>query len=160
MGKNKKAGPKVLAANRSARHDYFIEEKIEAGIELTGTEIKSLRAGRASLAESYARVQDGEVLLVGMNISPYEQGNINNVDPMRPRRLLLHKKEIAKLDVLTSQQSFTIVPLRVYLTGKGIAKVEIAVARGKKLYDKRETLAKDDAVKRMRRTKDEWNNRD
>jgi SsrA-binding protein len=159
MGKNKKAGPKVLTANRSARHDYFIEEKIEAGIELTGTEIKSLRAGRASLAESYARVQDGEVLLVGMNISPYEQGNIHNVDPMRPRRLLLHKKEIAKLSVLTGQQSFTIVPLRVYLTGKGIAKVEIAVARGKKLYDKRETIAKDDAEKRMRRTKDEWNDR-
>jgi SsrA-binding protein len=157
MGKNKKAGPKVLAANRSARHDYFIEEKIEAGIELTGTEIKSLRAGRASLAESYAKVQDGEVLLIGMNISPYEQGNVHNVDPMRPRRLLLHKKEIAKLTLQTGQQSFTIVPLRVYLTGKGIAKVEIAVARGKKLYDKRETIAKDDAEKRIRRTKDEWN---
>jgi SsrA-binding protein len=146
-----------LAANRSARHDYYIEEKIEAGIELTGTEIKSLRAGRASLAESYAKVQDGEVLLIGMNISPYEHGNIHNVDPMRARRLLLHKKEIAKLDVLTSQQSFTIVPLRVYLSDKGLAKIEIAVAKGKKLYDKRDTIARSDAERRMKRAKGEWN---
>jgi SsrA-binding protein len=160
MGKNKKEGPRVLTANRSARHDYFIEEKIEAGIELTGTEIKSLRAGRASLAESYARVQDGEVWLIGMNISPYAQGNIHNVDPMRPRKLLLHRKEIARLAALTQQQSFTIVPLRIYLSAKGLAKAEIAVARGKKLYDKRETIARDDAERRMKRARNEWNNRD
>jgi SsrA-binding protein len=160
MGTNKKGGYKVLATNRSARHDYYIEEKIEAGIELTGTEIKSLRAGRASLAESYAKVQDGEAWLIGMNISPYERGNIHNVDPMRTRRLLLHKKEITKLAVQTGQQSFTVVPLRVYLNEGGLAKIEIAVARGKKLGDKRESIAKDDAERRMRRTKNEWNSRD
>jgi SsrA-binding protein len=160
MGKNKKAGPKVLATNRSARHDYFIEEKLEAGIELTGTEIKSLRAGRASLGESYVKVQDGEAVIIGMNISPYEHGNINNVDPMRPRRLLLHKKEITKLSVQTEQQSFTIVPLRIYLSGRGLAKVEIAVAKGKKLYDKRQTIAASDAERRMKRVKNEWNSRD
>jgi SsrA-binding protein len=160
MGRNKRAGPKVLAANRSARHDYYIEEKIEAGVALTGTEIKSLRAGRASLAESYVKVQDGEALLIGMNISPYEHGNIHNVDPMRVRRLLLHKKEIARLAVRTEQQGLTIAPLRVYLNDRGVAKVEIAVARGKKLYDKRETIATRDAERRMKRTKREWNRRD
>jgi SsrA-binding protein len=160
MGKHKKNGPKTLVANRSVRHDYFIEETIEAGISLTGTEIKSLRAGRASLAESYAKVQDGEMLLIGMNISPYEQGNIHNVDPMRLRRLLLHKKEIARLAALTQQQSFTLVPTKVYLSPRGLAKVEIALAKGKKLYDKRDQLAKADAERRMKRAKDEWNSRD
>jgi SsrA-binding protein len=156
MGKNKKTGFRVLASNRSARHDYYIDEKIEAGVELTGTEIKSLRAGRASLAESYVRVQDGEAMLIGMNISPYEHGNINNVDPMRTRRLLLHRKEITKLAVQSDQRGLTIVPLRVYLNNKGIAKVEIAVARGKKLYDKREAIAASEAERRMKRIKDEW----
>jgi SsrA-binding protein len=156
MGKNKKTGPKVLASNKSARHDYYIEEKIEAGVALTGTEIKSLRAGRASLAESYVRIQDGEAILVGMNISPYEHGNINNVDPMRSRRLLLHKKEIATLIVRTGQQGFTIVPLRIYLNGRGLAKVEIAVAKGKKLYDKRDSIAASEAERRMKRVKNEW----
>jgi SsrA-binding protein len=160
MGKKANKGPKVLAANRSARHDYYIEEKLEAGIALTGTEIKSLRAGRASLAESYVKVQDGEAFLIGMNINPYEHGNIHNVDPMRVRRLLLHKKEIARLAVQTGQQSFTIVPLRVYLNDKGRAKIEIAVARGKKLYDKREVIAKDDAERRMKRARNEWSGRE
>jgi SsrA-binding protein len=159
MGKNKREGLKVLAANRSARRDYYIEEKIEAGVALTGTEIKSLRAGRASLAESYVKVQDGEAFLIGMNISPYEQGNINNVDPLRVRRLLLHRREIAKLDVQTGQQGFTIVPLRVYLNARGVAKVEIAVAKGKKLYDKRAAIAESDAERRMKRARDEWNGR-
>jgi SsrA-binding protein len=159
MGKNKKNGFKVLAANRSARHDYYIEDKIEAGVELTGTEIKSLRAGRASLSESYVRVQDGEAFLVGMNISPYEHGNINNVDPMRTRKLLLHRKEITGLEVRTDRQGFTIVPLRVYLSDRGVAKVEIAVAKGKKLYDKRESAAASDAERRMKRAKNEWNRR-
>jgi SsrA-binding protein len=153
MSKKKQDGYKSLAVNRSARHDYFIEDRIEAGIVLTGTEIKSLRAGRASLGESYARVADGEVLLVGMNISPYEHGNIHNVDPMRPRRLLLHKKEITRLSVLVNQQGRTIVPLKVYLNKNGLAKVEIAVARGKKDYDKRETIAKRDAERRMLQAK-------
>jgi SsrA-binding protein len=151
--KKKGRGSNVLVTNRSARHDYYIEDSIEAGIELTGTEIKSLRAGKASLAESYAKVQDGEVLLIGMNISPYEHGNIHNVDSMRTRRLLLHKKEITRLNVQSQQQGLTIVPLRVYLNGKGLAKVEIAAAKGKKLYDKRESIAKKDAERRMKRTK-------
>ncbi|MDR1495730.1 MAG: SsrA-binding protein SmpB [Clostridiales Family XIII bacterium] len=149
-------GLKVLAANRSARHDYYIEETLEAGVALTGTEIKSLRAGRASLAESYIKVQDGEAFIIGMNISPYEHGNINNVDPMRVRRLLLHRKEIAKLSVQTDRQGLTIVPLKVYLNGRGKAKVEIAVAKGKKLYDKRDAIAASDAEKRMKRAKVEW----
>jgi SsrA-binding protein len=156
MGKNKKTGPKVLASNKSARHDYYIEEKIEAGVALTGTEIKSLRAGRASLAESYVRIQDGEAMLIGMNISPYAHGNINNVDPMRARRLLLHKKEIATLIMRTDRQGLTIVPLRVYLNDRGLAKVEIAVAKGKKLYDKRDSIAASEAERRMKRAKNEW----
>jgi SsrA-binding protein len=156
MGKDKKKGPKVLASNKSARHDYYIEEKIEAGVALTGTEIKSLRAGRASLAESYVRIQDGESMLIGMNISPYAHGNINNVDPMRVRRLLLHKKEIATLIMRTDRQGLTIVPLRVYLNDRGLAKVEIAVAKGKKLYDKRESIAASEAERRMKRVKNEW----
>ncbi|MDR2163971.1 MAG: SsrA-binding protein SmpB [Clostridiales Family XIII bacterium] len=159
MGRSKKEGLKVLTANRSARHDYYIEEKIEAGVELTGTEIKSLRSGRASLAESYVKVQDGEAFLIGMHISPYELGNIHNVDPMRVRRLLLHKKEIAKLAVQTGQQGLTVVPLRAYLNNRGIAKVEIAVARGKKLYDKREAIAANDAERRMQRVRNEWGRR-
>ena len=143
---------KNLTANRSARHDYFIEEVFEAGIALTGTEIKSLRAGKASLRESYARVIDGEVILQGMNISPYEQGNINNVDPLRTRKLLLHKQQIRKLSAYVMQDGLTLVPLRVYLNDKGLAKVELAVARGKRLYDKRESIEKRDTERRMRQT--------
>ena len=140
---------KILANNKSARHDYFIEEKIEAGIVLTGTEIKSLRAGRLNIKESYARIIDGEVFILGMNISPYSHGNIQNVDPLRERKLLLHKKEISKLTALVSQQGLTLVPLSVYLDDRGRAKVEIAIARGKKNYDKRETIAAKDAERRM-----------
>jgi SsrA-binding protein len=153
MGKRR-----TLASNKAARHDYFIEEKLEVGIVLTGTEIKSLRAGRASLKESYARIMDGELILLGMNISPYEHGNIHNVDPARPRKLLLHKREIRKLTALVQQQGLTLVPLSVYLTEKGLAKVEIAVAKGKKHYDKRESIAKRDAERRIKRTKDSFNN--
>jgi SsrA-binding protein len=155
MGKTGKR--KILANNKAARHDYYIEEKLEAGIVLTGTEIKSLRAGRASLKESYARISDGEIVLLGMNISPYEHGNIHNVDPLRPRKLLLHKKEIRKLTALTQQQGLTVVPLNVYLNERGRAKVEIAVARGKKHYDKRESIAKRDTERRIKRTKDSFN---
>ncbi|MDR3304769.1 MAG: SsrA-binding protein SmpB [Clostridiales Family XIII bacterium] len=144
---------KMLAVNRSARHDYFIEETIEAGLVLTGTEIKSLRQGKVSLAESYARVIGGELFILGMNIKPYDYGNRFNVDPLRPRKLLVHKKEIRKLIAEVKREGLTIVPLRIYLNDRGLAKMEIAVARGKKLYDKRDTLAKRDAERRIQRTK-------
>jgi SsrA-binding protein len=149
----KKTKGKTLASNRAAGHEYYIEERIEAGIALTGTEIKSLRAGKASLRESYARIKNGEVFLLGMNIAHYEQGNIFNVDPLRPRKLLLNKKEIRKLAEQVQQEGRTIVPLRVYLNEDGRAKVEIAVARGKKLYDKRDSIARRDAERRMEQTK-------
>ncbi|OLR55706.1 SsrA-binding protein [Hornefia porci] len=146
MGKRQR---KVVANNKKARHDYFIEDTYEAGIVLTGTEIKSVRAGKVSIKESYAKIQNGEVILLGMNISPYEQGNRFNADPLRPRKLLLHKKEIGKLLGLTTQQGLTLVPLQMYINEEGRAKVELAVARGKKNYDKRETLAKKDAQRKM-----------
>ncbi len=140
---------KMVANNKKARHDYFIDDVYEAGIVLTGTEIKSVRAGKVSIKESYAKIQNGELILLGMNISPYEQGNRFNVDPMRPRKLLLHKKEIRKLIGLTSQQGLTLVPLTMYINEKGLAKVEVAVARGKKNYDKRDDMAKRDAKRKM-----------
>ena len=140
---------KMVANNKKARHDYFIDDVYEAGIVLTGTEIKSVRAGKVSIKESYAKIQNGELILLGMNISPYEQGNRFNVDPMRPRKLLLHKKEIRKLIGLTSQQGLTLVPLTMYINEKGLAKVEVAVARGKKNYDKRDDRAKRDAKRKM-----------
>jgi SsrA-binding protein len=144
---------KIIANNKSARHDYFIEDAIEAGLELTGTEIKSLRAGKISLKESYARVQDGEVFVIGMNISPYAYGNINNTDPMRTRKLLLHKKEIRRLNEQVQQQGNTLIPLAVYLDEHGRAKMELATGKGKKLYDKRETIARRDAERRMQQAK-------
>ena len=145
MKKNKK----LIANNKKARHDYFIEEVYEAGIVLTGTEIKSIRAGKVSIKESYAKIEDGEMIVYGMNISSYEQGNRFNVDPLRPRKLLLHKQEIRKLIGYTTLKGLTIVPLTVYINEDGRAKMEIAVARGKKLYDKREDIAKRDAERRM-----------
>ncbi len=145
MKKNKK----LVANNKKARHDYFIEEVYEAGIVLTGTEIKSIRAGKVSIKESYAKIEDGEMIVYGMNISPYEQGNRFNVDPLRPRKLLLHKQEIRKLIGYTTLKGLTIVPLTVYINEDGRAKMEIAVARGKKLYDKRDDIARRDAERRM-----------
>lgn len=142
---------KLVANNKKARHDFFIDEVYETGIVLTGTEIKSLRAGKASIKESYARIENGEVILYGMNISPYEQGNRFNVDPLRPRKLLLHKKEIRKLLGQTTQKGLTLVPLKLYINERGLAKVQLALARGKKLYDKRDALAKKDADRRMER---------
>lgn len=136
---------KLIANNKKARHDYFIDEVYEAGIVLTGTEIKSVRQGKASIKESYAKIEKGELILHGMNISPYEQGNRYNVEPMRPRKLLLHKQEIKKLIGYTTIKGLTLVPLTMYINEEGRAKVEIAVARGKKNYDKRETIAKRDA---------------
>ena len=140
---------KLVANNKKARHDYFIEETYEAGIALTGTEIKSVRQGRVSIKESYAKIVDEEVIIFGMNISPYEQGNRFNVEPVRPRKLLLHKREIRKLIGYTTLKGLTLVPLRVYINDKGKAKVELAVARGKKEYDKRHDIARRDAERRM-----------
>ena len=152
MGKRER---KLVANNKKARHDFFIEEVYEAGIVLTGTEIKSVRQGKVSIKESYAKIEQGEMILYGMNISPYEQGNRFNVDPLRPRKLLLHKQEIRKLIGYTTQKGLTLVPLQMYINEDGRAKIEIAVARGKKLYDKREDIAKRDAKRDMdRRMKD------
>ena len=142
---------KLLANNKKARHDYFIEEVYEAGLVLTGTEIKSLRQGRVNLKESYDKIEKGEVFIYNMHISPYEQGNRYNVDPLRDRKLLLHKQEIRKLIGYTTQKGLTLVPLQIYINEKGLVKMEIAVARGKKLYDKREDIAKRDAGRRMER---------
>ena len=142
---------KLVANNKKARHDYFIEETYEAGIVLTGTEIKSVRAGKVSIKESYCKVTEGEVMILGMTISPYEQGNRYNVDSTRPRKLLLHKREIMKLTGYITKKGLTIVPLQMYLNEEGRAKLEIAVARGKKNYDKRESIAKRDAARDMDR---------
>lgn len=148
MGKKER---KLVANNKKARHDYFLEEIIEAGIALTGTEIKSVRAGKVSIKESYAKVDGGELILYGMHISPYKEGNRFNVDPLRPRKLLVHKREIRKMIGATTQQGMTIVPVQMYINEEGRAKVEIALARGKKNYDKRESIAKRDAKRSMER---------
>lgn len=140
---------KMVANNKKARHDYFIEEVYEAGIVLTGTEIKSVRAGKVSIKESYAKIEKGEMWVYGMNISPYEQGNRFNVDPLRPRKLLLHKQEIRKLIGYTTLKGMTLVPLNMYINEDGRAKMELAVARGKKNYDKRDDMAKKDAARKI-----------
>ena len=142
-----------IANNKKARHDYFIEDTYEAGIVLTGTEIKSVRAGRVNLKESYARVERGEVFVHSMNISPYEQGNIYNVDPMRVRKLLLNRREIRKIEQALTQDGLTLIPLSMYINEKGLAKLSIGVARGKKLYDKRQSIAKRDAARSMDRAR-------
>lgn len=142
---------KLIANNKKARHDYFIEEIYEAGIVLTGTEIKSARLGKVSIKESYARIEKEEMMIYGMNISPYEQGNRFNVDPLRPRKLLLHKREIRKLIGATKLKGLTLVPLTMYINEAGLAKLEIALARGKKNYDKRDAIAKRDASRNMER---------
>lgn len=142
---------KTLAQNKKARHEYFILETLEAGIELCGTEVKSIRQGKVNITDSYASVKDGEVWIKQMNISPFEQGNIFNRDPLRDRRLLLHKKEIRKLIGQLQQQGYALIPLSVYLKGS-LVKVSLAVAKGKKLYDKREDIAKKDAKRNIERT--------
>ena len=144
------AGVKVLSTNRKARHEYFIEETYECGIELKGTEVKSIRQGKLNLAEGYASVDNSEVFLKQVHISPYEQGNIFNVDPLRVRKLLLHKHEIRKLIGATTIKGYALIPLSVYLKN-GKVKVELALAKGKKLYDKRQDLAKKDANRRIER---------
>ena len=138
-----KGSKKLIANNKKVYHEYFLEEIYEAGICLHGTEVKSLRMGKCSIKESFIHIENGEVILYGMHISPYEKGNIFNKDPLRPKKLLLHKKEIQKLLGKTTQKGYTIVPVEVYLN-KGLVKVQIALAKGKKLYDKRETLAQKD----------------
>ncbi len=143
-------GKKSIASNRKARHDYFIEECYECGIELVGTEVKSLRGGHCNLQDSYARVKNGEVFVHGMHISPYEKGNIFNRDPFRVRRLLLHKAEIRKLQAATMQDGMSLVPLSLYFK-EGRVKVELAVAKGKKLYDKRHSIAQRDDKRRIER---------
>lgn len=138
-----KSSFKLIANNKKAYHDYFIEDKYEAGIALFGTEIKSLRMGKCSVKESYIRIENGEAFIYGMHISSYEKGNIFNKDPLRTRKLLLHKQEIRKLNGKLTEQGYTVVPLQVYLKGS-LVKVEIGLAKGKKLYDKRQDIAKKD----------------
>lgn len=140
---------KIVTENRKARHDYFIEETLEAGIALTGTEVKSLRGGKANIKDSFARVENGEVFLYDMHISPYEQGNRFNHEPRRPRKLLLHKEEIRRLIGKTREKGLTLIPLRVYFNTQGRVKVELALARGKKLYDKREAIRERDAKREI-----------
>ena len=141
MGKEKTS--RLIAQNKKAYHDYFIEETYQAGISLAGTEVKSLREGKCSLKESFIRIENGSAFIYNMHISPYEQGNIFNKDPLRTRRLLLHKHEINKIAAAVTATGYTVVPLRVYFD-HGLVKVDIGVAKGKKLYDKRQSIAKND----------------
>ena len=141
---------KQVASNRKAFHDYFIEDKFEAGIELAGTEVKSIRLGAVNLRDSFCAVKGGEMFLYGMHISPYEKGNIFNKDPRRTRRLLLHRREIRKLQARVQQDGYSLIPLSLYFSGPRV-KVELALARGKKLYDKREAAARRDAKREMDR---------
>lgn len=142
MGKSE-SRYKILAQNKKAYHDYFIEETYEAGITLAGTEVKSVRMGKASIKESFVRIKEGEVFILNMHINPYEKGNIFNKDPLRTRKLLLHKNEISKIMGAVAQKGYTIVPLKIYLKGS-LVKVLIGIAKGKKLYDKRQEIAKKD----------------
>lgn len=144
------SGKKILATNKKARHDYFIDEVYECGIELKGTEVKSIRQGRINLKEGYASVDNSEVFLRQVHISPYDQGNRFNVDPLRTRKLLLHKAEIRKLIGATTIKGYSLVPMSVYLKN-GRVKLELGLAKGKKLYDKRQDLAKKDAMRRIER---------
>ena len=149
-----KKGVKPIAQNRKARHDYFIEDTLECGIALCGTEVKSMRQGQCNLKDSSAQVKNGELFLIGMHVSPYEQGNIFNRDPFRTRKLLVHKTEIRRLAIRSQQDGMSLVPLSAYLKD-GKVKIEIAVARGKKLFDKRHTIAARDADREMERRRKE-----
>jgi SsrA-binding protein len=149
MAENKNS-LKTIVSNRQVRHDYFVEESYEAGIELAGTEVKSLRAGRANLKDSWCDIKDGEIFIKGMHISPYEQGNIFNKDPVRPRRLLMHKREILKLFGLLKQQGYTLIPISLYFKNSRV-KVQVGLCKGKKLYDKRDDMAKRAAKRDMER---------
>ena len=146
----KKESFKTIAQNKKAYHDYFIEDKLEAGIELFGTEVKSVRQGRVSLKEAWCSIVKGELFINGMHISPYEQGNIFNKDPMRVRRLLMHKKEIMRLLGLVKQDGYTLMPLSIYLKGS-LVKVQVGLCKGKKLYDKRHDMAEKSAKRNIER---------
>ncbi len=148
---DKKEGIKIIAQNKKAYHEYFVLEKLEAGIELFGTEVKSLRQGKVNLKDSWCSVKNGEMFVHGMHISPYEQGNIFNRDPMRVKKLLLHKREIKQLYSRTKQEGLTVIPLSLYFS-KGKAKLEIGLCKGKKLYDKREVAAKKEAQRNIERS--------
>ncbi len=144
-------GPRTVATNRKARHEYFIEETFEAGVALTGTEIKSIRMGRVNLQDGFVLVRDGEAMLMSVHISPYELGNRFNHEETRPRKLLLHKKQIRYLHTQVTQRSWTIVPLKLYINDQGRAKLEIALARGKQQHDKRDTIAERESDRELRR---------
>lgn len=146
-----KKNDKIIADNRKARHDYFVEEVYEAGIELFGTEVKSLRAGGVNLKDSYCEIDGGQMFALGVHISPYDHGNIFNRDPLRPKRLLMHKREIMKLTGLVSRDGYTLVPLSLYFKGSYV-KMAIGLCKGKKLYDKRDSIAKRDAARIIERT--------
>lgn len=156
MSPTEKRGIKIAAQNRKAFHDYFVEDKYEAGIELFGTEVKSIRAGTLNLKDAYCIVKNGEMTLYGMHISPYEKGNIFNRDPLRPRRLLMHKREINRLHALIQQDGYTLVPLSVYFKNARV-KVEIGLCKGKKNYDKRAAASARDAKREIDRTLKERN---
>ena len=149
----RKKNSNSLAENRKARHDYFVEETIEAGLALVGTEVKSIRNGKCNLKDSYANIKNGELFIYGLHISPYEFGNIYNKDPLRDRKLLVNKREINKLVGLIKQKGYSLVPISMYFKGNFV-KVELGIGKGKKLYDKRREIAKKDAEMRMRRAKD------
>ncbi|WP_300409731.1 SsrA-binding protein SmpB [Lagierella sp.] len=139
---------KLLASNKKARHEYFIEQEYEAGIVLKGTEVKSLRQRKVSIKESFCQIRNGEVYIYGMHISPYEQGNIHNVDPVRTRKLLLHRREINRLIGATKEKGYTLIPLSIYLKD-GLVKIQLGLAKGKKIHDKRQSIAKRDSERRI-----------
>lgn len=151
-----KTGNKIIAVNRKARHDYFVEDTFECGIALAGTEVKSLRAGTVNLKDSYCIIKDGELFVISMHISPYEKGNIFNRDPMRQRKLLMHRREINRLFGLVKQDGYSLIPLSLYFKGSRV-KLEMGLCKGKKLHDKRESTARRDAVREMDRTMKERN---
>ena len=155
----KKTGTQIIAQNKKAWHEYFVDEKYEAGIALYGTEVKSIRGGKVNLKDAYCDIKDGEIFVKGMHVSPYEQGNIFNKDPMRDKKLLMHKKEIMKLHGLVSQKGFTLIPLSLYFSGSHV-KIEIGLCRGKKLYDKRDDAAKRDADRVIERSMRDRNKAD
>ncbi len=150
MAEKKKPQGRVIAQNKKAWHDYFVDEKFEAGIELFGTEVKSLRQGAVNLKDSYCSFKNGEIFALGVHISPYEKGNIFNREPMRPKKLLMHKREIIRLASKAAEKGFSVIPLSLYFVGSRV-KMEIGLCRGKKLYDKREDMAKADAKREMER---------
>ncbi len=158
MAEQKKNGNKTIAENRKAFHDYFIEESFEAGIELCGTEVKALRAGGVNLKDAWCAVVNGEMFVNGMHISPYDKGNIFNRDPLRVRRLLMHKREIMRLFGIVKQDGYSLIPISLYFKGSRV-KVQVGLCRGKKLYDKREDAAKRDMKREAQRSLKEFNNR-